>query len=93
MLEAIFSYRVGYFRLARFQNLNYLNMLRATSRRGQETQLGEAIGLVPKPMTATEILQQVDVPGVIRDIFKNGSRPLKLQAVNALWDRALGKPK
>ncbi len=35
----------------------------------------------------------MDVPGVFRDIFKNGSRPLKLQAVNALWDRALGKPK
>jgi hypothetical protein len=44
-------------------------------------------------MSAAEILHEVDVPGVFRDIFKNGSRPLKLQAVNALWDRAFGKPK
>jgi hypothetical protein len=48
---------------------------------------------VLKPMSAAEILHEVNVPRVFRDIFKNGSRPLKLQAVNALWDRALGKPK
>jgi hypothetical protein len=60
---------------------------------GRKPNLAKRLALVLKPMTATEILQQVDVPGVFRDIFKNGSRPLKLQAVNALWDRALGKPK
>ncbi len=60
---------------------------------GRKPNLAKRLASVLKPMTAVEILQQVDVPGVFRDIFKNGSRPLKLQAVNALWDRALGKPK
>jgi hypothetical protein len=60
---------------------------------GRKPNLAKRLASVVKPMTAAEILQQVDVPGVFSDIFKNGSRPLKLQAVNALWDRALGKPK
>jgi hypothetical protein len=60
---------------------------------GRKPNLAKRLASVLKPMSAAEILQQVDVPGVFRDIFKNGSRPLKLQAVNALWDRALGKPK
>jgi hypothetical protein len=60
---------------------------------GRKPNLAKRLASVLKPMTAAEILQQVDVPGVFRDIFENGSRPLKLQAVNALWDRALGKPK
>ncbi len=60
---------------------------------GRKPNLAKRLASVLKPMTAAEILRQVDVPGVFSDIFKNGSRPLKLQAVNALWDRALGKPK
>jgi hypothetical protein len=60
---------------------------------GRKPNLARCLASVLKPMTASEILQQVDVPGVFSDIFKNGSRPLKLQAVNALWDRALGRPK
>jgi len=60
---------------------------------GRKPNLAKRLASVLRPMTAAEILQQVDVPGVFSDIFKNGSRPLKLQAVNALWDRALGKPK
>lgn len=55
--------------------------------------MAKRLASVLKLMTAAEILQQVDVPGVFGDIFKNGSMPLKLQAVNALLDRALGKPK
>jgi hypothetical protein len=60
---------------------------------GRKPNLAKRLASVLKPMTVAEILQQIDVPGVFRDIFKNGSRPLKLQAVNTLWDRALGKPK
>jgi hypothetical protein len=43
---------------------------------GRKPNLAKRLASVLKPMTAAEILQQVDV-----------------QAVNALWDRALGKPK
>lgn len=59
---------------------------------GRKPNPAKRLASVLKPMTAAEILQQVDVPGVFSDIFKNGSRPLKLQAGSALWDRALGKP-
>jgi hypothetical protein len=57
---------------------------------GRKPNLVKFLASVLKPMTAAEILQQVDVSGVFSDIFKNGTKPLKLQAVNALWDRALG---
>lgn len=60
---------------------------------GRKPNLAKRLASVLKPMTAAEIFRQVDVPGVFSDIFKNGSKPLKLQAVNALWDRASDKPK
>jgi hypothetical protein len=60
---------------------------------GRKPNLAKRLASVLKPMSAAEILHEVGVPGVFRDIFKNGSRPLKLQTVDALWDRALGKAK
>ena len=60
---------------------------------GRKPNLAKRLASALKPLTASEILAQVDVPAVFHDIFTKGSRSLKLQAVNALWDRAFGKPK
>jgi|SRR6516164_5391045 hypothetical protein len=45
------------------------------------------------PATAGEVLSEIDVMAIYRDIFKNGSRTLKAQCVKDLWDRHFGKPK
>jgi hypothetical protein len=46
-----------------------------------------------KPLTAAEAMQGVDVRAIVHDLLKNGSRPVKLQTLTALWDRIYGKPK
>ena len=43
--------------------------------------------------TAGDILSHVDAPAMFDDIFKNGSRSLKLQAWKELYDRHFGRPK
>jgi hypothetical protein len=45
------------------------------------------------PTTAGEVLSEIDVMAIYKDIFKNGSRTLKAQCVKDLWDRHFDKPK
>lgn len=81
------------------------NVLRGESDESKSKRGGKRAGAGRKPniakrlarqvthATAGEILGSLDTEAMFRDIFKNGSRPLKLQAWIALNDRYLGKPK
>ena len=35
----------------------------------------------------------IDVQAIVHDLLQNGSRPVKLQTLTALWDRIFGKSK
>jgi hypothetical protein len=60
---------------------------------GRKPNLAKRLARQVTHATAGEILGSLDTEAMFRDIFKNGSRPLKLQAWIALNDRYFGKPK
>jgi hypothetical protein len=60
---------------------------------GRKPNLAKRLLAGVKPVTAAEALEGVDVQGIVHDLLKNGSRPVKLQTLTVLWDRIFGKPK
>ena len=60
---------------------------------GRKPNLAKRLAAQVTHATAGQILGSLDTEAMFRDIFKNGSRPLKLQAWIALNDRYFGKPK
>lgn len=60
---------------------------------GRKPNLTKRLAAQVTHATAGQILGSLDTEAMFRDIFKNGSRPLKLQAWIALNDRYFGKPK
>ena len=60
---------------------------------GRKPNLSKRLAARLTPATAGEVLSEIDVMAIYRDIFKNGSRTLKAQCVKDLWDRHWGKPK
>jgi hypothetical protein len=60
---------------------------------GRKPNLAKRLARQVTHATAGQILGSLDTEAMFRDIFKNGSRPLKLQAWIALNDRYFGKPK
>jgi hypothetical protein len=60
---------------------------------GRKPNLSKRLAARLTPATAGEVLSEIDVMAIYRDIFKNGSRTLKAQCVKDLWDRHFGKPK
>src|SRR6516164_1284367 len=60
---------------------------------GRKPDLSRRLAARLTPATAGEVLSEIDVMAIYKDIFKNGSRTLKAQCVKDLWDRHFGKPK
>jgi hypothetical protein len=60
---------------------------------GRKPNLSKRLAARLTPATAGEVLSEIDVMAIYRDIFKNGSRTLKAQCVKDLWDRHWGKAK
>jgi len=58
---------------------------------GRKPNLSKRLASRLTPATAGEVLSEIDVMAIYRDIFKNGSRTLKAQCVKDLWDRHFGK--
>ena len=52
---------------------------------GRKPNLSKRLAARLTPATAGEVLTEIDVMAIYKDIFKNGSRTLKAQCVKDLW--------